>query len=58
MLRLGLGAGQMVRLLLEKGADIHALTNRGKTALDLAKDEGHTGVVNILSVKLRQAKRR
>ncbi len=42
------GDVNMVKALLNAGADIEAKDKNGATPLDCAKDEGHTDVVNIL----------
>jgi len=40
---------EVVKLLLEKGADVNVKTNDGKwTALGLAKLKGHTDIVQLL----------
>jgi len=39
---------KIVELLLSKGADINAKDNNGKTVLQLAKDNGHTEIVELL----------
>jgi ankyrin repeat protein len=39
---------EVVRLLLEKGADVNAKTKYGKTALALAKIKDHTDIVQLL----------
>ncbi|KAK2024949.1 ankyrin, partial [Colletotrichum zoysiae] len=41
----------IVRLLLENGADISALDMEGATALHLASLAGHTEVVELLCAK-------
>jgi len=38
----------MIRLLIEKGADVDMKNTRGKTPLMLAKEKGYTEAVNIL----------
>ena len=40
----------LARLLLEKGAEVDRATNtaRGRTPLDIAKEEGHSAVVALL----------
>jgi ankyrin repeat protein len=43
------GHEAVVRLLLEKGADLNAKTRDGKTALHLAAEEGHETVVQLLT---------
>ena len=42
------GNAEIVRLLLEKGADVNVKTDSGKTALIHAKNEGHTDIVEML----------
>jgi len=42
------GALEVVRLLLEHGADVEAKYNDGKTALQEAADRGHDKVVEFL----------
>lgn len=42
---------EVVKYLIEKGADIHAKNNYGKTALDMAKDKKNTEVVEYLESK-------
>jgi ankyrin repeat protein len=42
------GALEVVRLLLEHGADVEVKINVGLTALQLAADEGHDEVVKLL----------
>ena len=41
----------MVRLLLEKGADVEAKNQRGRTALIEATSNGHEAVVQLLLEK-------
>ena len=43
-----LGRGATVAALLALGADVHATTASGQTALQIAKDEGHADVVSVL----------
>jgi uncharacterized protein len=43
------GHGANVRLLLAQGADRAARDTRGKTAVDMARDGNHTGVVALLA---------
>lgn len=38
----------MVRYLLEAGADVHAQTQTGDTALTYACENGHTDVADLL----------
>ena len=42
------GYVDLVRLLLEWGADVVAVNGEGRDAVGLAKEKGHTGVVKIL----------
>jgi ankyrin repeat protein len=43
------GASDLARALLSKGADMTAkFAESGKTALDLAKEKGHTEIVELL----------
>ena len=42
------GHTETVKLLIEKGAGVHARTHSGKTALTLASDKGHMEIVRIL----------
>jgi ankyrin repeat protein len=44
----GHGHDKIVRLLIEKGADIHARNNIGTTALQLANMQGYKEVVRLL----------
>jgi ankyrin repeat protein len=37
-----------VRLLLERGADVNARDNRGKTAAAMAEEGGHRATVELL----------
>lgn len=43
------GRGQIVRLLLERGADPKRTTPDGKTAVDLATENGHSELVELLA---------
>jgi ankyrin repeat protein len=47
----GIGSTEVVRLLLEMGANIDAMDNKGKTALFYATAYGYTAVANILREK-------
>jgi ankyrin repeat protein len=40
-------------LLLEKGVDIYAKNNEGKTALDYAREESHEDIVILLEAAIR-----
>jgi len=42
------GALEVVRLLLEQGADVEAKDEDGKTALQQAGDRGHDEIVKLL----------
>jgi ankyrin repeat protein len=42
------GRLDVVKVLIAKGADVSLKTNKGHTALDLAKEKRHTGVVELL----------
>ena len=42
------GGESSVRLLLDEGADRNLKDARGKTALDMARESNHTGVVSLL----------
>jgi ankyrin repeat protein len=43
-----LDAEAVVNLVLDRGADINAADNRGRTALMIAADAGHAGMVDVL----------
>jgi len=43
-----LDAEAVVNLVLDRGADIDAADNRGRTALMIAADAGHAGMVDVL----------
>jgi ankyrin repeat protein len=45
----GYGKAETVKMLLDRGADPALKDNRGKTALDIARDNKHAGVVELLS---------
>lgn len=40
--------GDTVELLLAKGADLNAREEKGKTLLSVAREEGHTEIVELL----------
>lgn len=42
------GSENVVRMLLDNGVDIHVLDDDGKSALDIARGDGHEGVVHLL----------
>jgi len=42
------GNVEMSQMLLGAGATVHATDYEGKTPLDLAKEEGHSAVVELL----------
>jgi ankyrin repeat protein len=44
----GLGLAENVKLLLDAGADVHAMDNYGNTALSRAAEAEHTDIVSIL----------
>jgi ankyrin repeat protein len=39
---------RMTQLLITKGADVNAKGNSGETALSVAKEKGHTEIVELL----------
>jgi ankyrin repeat protein len=41
-------AGAVVKLLLERGADVNAKDDDRKTPLSLAEEEGHSDVADLL----------
>jgi ankyrin repeat protein len=45
------GSGEVVLLLLDKGANIEAKDNDGSTALKWATDAGNTETANLLRLK-------
>lgn len=45
------GVRETVELLLEHGADLAATHDGGKTALDIAREKGHAGVVAVLEAR-------
>ncbi|HOB72379.1 MAG TPA: ankyrin repeat domain-containing protein, partial [bacterium] len=42
----GMGLGDLVKTLLEKGADKNIKRKDGRTALDIAKAKGYTYIAN------------
>lgn len=44
-----IGNLEAIKFLIDKGANIHAKDNEGRTPLDLAREGGNTEVVNMLS---------
>ncbi len=44
-----IGNLEVIKFLIDKGANIHAKDNKGRTPLDLAREGGNTEVVNMLS---------
>jgi len=42
------GREAAVKLLLERGADVSAYDNRGKTAADMAAEGGHRATLELL----------
>ena len=47
----GYGKGDTVQLLLDRGADPRLRDDRGKSALDIARETGHADVVELLNAK-------
>lgn len=45
------GNTEIVKMLLEKGADVDFFDKRGNTALMEASDNGHTAIVKLLLKK-------
>jgi ankyrin repeat protein len=43
-----LDAEAVVKLVLDRGADIDARDNRGRTSLMMAADAGHAGMIDVL----------
>jgi hypothetical protein len=48
MFAAGSGSTGVVKVLLEKGADVNAVNNKGYTALDVAEEDPHKDVIEIL----------
>jgi ankyrin repeat protein len=46
------GGPDVVKLLIDRGADVEAKTNDGETALDLAARKGNEAVVKLLQGSL------
>lgn len=44
-----IGNLEVIKFLIDKGANIHAKDNKGRTPLDLARERGNTEVVSMLS---------
>ncbi len=51
----GSGRPEMVRYLLEQGADFMATNYEGKTVLDVAEDTGHQGIIDMLQSYMNSA---
>lgn len=45
---------EIVRLLLDNGADPYLMTSNFRSALDIATSKGHAEVVNIVAAKMQQ----
>ena len=43
-----LGLCEIIKLLIEKGANLTITNNQGKTALDYAREYNHPDIVDIL----------
>ena len=50
----GKGFEGISRLLVEAGADLHVRADRGKSALDLAREKGHMEVVRAIQMELQR----
>ena len=50
----GKGFEEISRLLVEAGADLHVRADRGKSALDLAREKGHMEVVRAIQMELQR----
>ena len=46
------GHTDIVKLLLEHGADAHPVNARGKSALDYARDAGHTQMAEAIAAHM------
>jgi len=53
----GYGRMETLRLLLDKGADPQLRDNRGKTALQMASEEGHEDAAKLLQERAAAADR-
>ncbi len=51
----GSGRPDMVRYLLEQGADFMATDYEGRTVLDVAEDTGHEGIIDMLHTYMNSA---
>ncbi len=49
-----MGHVDVVRLLLNNGTDVNVKNSQGKTALDLAREQGHTATANLLQSVINQ----
>ena len=50
----GKGHADIVKLLVEAGADLNVRADRAKTPLDIARDKGHVEVIRYLQFTLQQ----
>ena len=50
----GKGFEEISRLLVGAGADLHVRADRGKSALDLAREKGHMEVVRAIQMELQR----
>ena len=51
----GFGRPEMVRYLLDQGADFMATDYEGRTPLDVAEDTGHEGIIEMLQAHMNSA---